>query len=170
MSVGAILWRLPVRLTHWGVAAAVLFDLFNESGPVHRAVGYGAVFLVLLRLAYGAGRPAGDPAALTWPGPGAIRAHLRELRHGHVTPAAGHNPLGQWAVYLMWALVLGLGVSGWMSRLDAFWGDDDVIAVHEALADGLLACVGAHLLAVAIMSRLQGESLLRAMLTGRRRG
>ena len=27
-------------------------------------------------------------------------------------------------VWLLWIVVLLLGVTGWMSRLDAFWGDD----------------------------------------------
>ena len=170
MAVGPMVWSRLVRLTHWGVAAAVLFDLFNETGPLHRATGYGAVALVLLRLAYGACMPAGDPAALSRPGLTAIGAHLREMGRGHLSPVAGHNPLGQWAAYLMWALVLALGLTGWMSQLDAFWGDDGLIELHEALANGLMACVALHLMAVALVSRLQGESLLRAMLTGRRRG
>jgi hypothetical protein len=55
-------------------------------------------------------------------------------------------------VWLLWTLVLMLGVTGWMSRLDAFWGDERVEAAHSFLADVLLVAVILHLAGVAVMS------------------
>lgn len=171
MSAGGEIpvWSWFVRLCHWGVAGAVLFDLFNDTGPIHRLTGYVAASLVLIRLAHGALARPGSYAALPVPGWRAIRAHLDEMLAHRVTRSIGHNPIGQWMAYVLWTLVLALGVTGWMTRLDEYWGEEWLIELHENLAHGLLVCVAVHLLGVAVMSRLQGENLVRAMLTGRKR-
>lgn len=163
-------WDRLVRLTHWGVAGMVLFNSFNESGQIHRLAGYVAVALVLLRLVHGLLVGSGSTAALPLPGWRAIRTHLADLLHGKGHAGAGHNPVGQWMAYLLWALIIALGVTGWMARLDAFWGDDWLIELHEGLADGLLGCVAVHLAGVVVMSIVQRENLARAMVTGRKGG
>ena len=168
-EAGVAVWDRIVRLTHWGVAAAVLFDLMNESGPVHRATGYGAAALVLLRIVHGLFARPGSFAALPLPGFKTLRAHAVEVFAGRVHRSLGHNPLGQWMAYLLWVLILTLALTGWMSRLDEFWGEEWLTDLHEALADGLMACLAVHLLGVAAMSRMQGENLVRAMITGRKR-
>jgi len=56
-----------------------------------------------------------------------------------------------------------------MTQLDAYWGDDWLIDTHEWLAYVLQACVLLHWAGVIVMSRLQGENLLKAMITGRKK-
>jgi cytochrome b len=73
-------------------------------------------------------------------------------------------------VWLLWTLVLLLGLTGWMSRLDAFWGDDRVHDIHSLLADLLLAAVVLHLGGITIMSWLWKENLPASMITGFKRG
>ena len=80
-----------------------------------------------------------------------------------------HDPFGVWMVWLLWLLVLLLGVTGWLSRLDMFWGEDSVLIVHSWLADALLVAVLIHLLGVLVMSFRWRENLPGAMLTGRKR-
>jgi cytochrome b len=72
-------------------------------------------------------------------------------------------------VWLLWTLVLMLGLTGWMSRLDAFWGDERVHSLHAFLADLLLVAVALHLAGVATMSWLWKENLAAAMVTGFKR-
>jgi len=72
-------------------------------------------------------------------------------------------------VWLLWLLVLLLALTGWMSHLDAFWGDERVQHVHAWLADALLAAVVLHLLGVGVMSWRWRENLPATMLTGRKR-
>ena len=57
----------------------------------------------------------------------------------------------------------------WMTRLDAFWGDETLHEVHAALAHALVAAAAVHVAGVAVMSWRWRENLLLAMLTGRRR-
>jgi cytochrome b len=45
---------------------------------------------------------------------------LRALRHGRAPRQAGHDPLGLWMVWLLWTLVVLLGLAVWISRFDAF--------------------------------------------------
>jgi cytochrome b len=93
---------------------------------------------------------------------------LAYLRRG--TPrTVGHDPLGLWMVWLLWILVLLLGLTGWMSRLDAFWGDDLVNGAHSVLADLLMLAVSVHVLAVVAMSVVWRENLPAAMVTGIKR-
>jgi cytochrome b len=164
-------WDALVRITHWSLAALVLWDWFEDSGgPLHRNLGYLAAGLVVLRLAWACVGPG--PARLTdwWPTPSRLAAYLRELRRGEVPRRLGHNPLGALMMLALWSLVLALAVTGWMSRLDAFWGDEAIIDLHGWLADALIALAAVHVLAVLAMSRLQGENLVAAMITGRKRG
>jgi cytochrome b len=72
-------------------------------------------------------------------------------------------------VWLLWSLVLLLGLTGWMTRLDAFWGNETLHEVHAWLAHALVAAVAVHLAGVAAMSWRWRENLVRAMITGRKR-
>jgi cytochrome b len=159
-------WGAAVRLLHWALAALVVFDfVVDDGGPLHRAVGYVAAAIVALRLVRAAwARGEEGLRALT---PSLART-LAYLRQG--TPRTlGHDPLGVWMVWLLWTLVLLLGVTGWMSHLDAFWGDDRLHAVHAVLAYALLVAAVLHVAGVAVMSWRWRENLPAAMVTGMKR-
>ncbi|HEX5312837.1 cytochrome b/b6 domain-containing protein [Aquabacterium sp.] len=159
-------WSPLVRLTHWGVAALVLFNLFNETGRIHRWGGYAAAALVVCRLLYGLLRPDHDPASIRIPGPAALKEHLKAMGQKTLTPSHGHNPVGMWAALIMWALILALGITGWMSQLDRYWGEEWLEELHEGFADVLMGVVVVHWLGVISMSLLLKQNLVRAMLTG----
>jgi cytochrome b len=72
-------------------------------------------------------------------------------------------------VWFIWTLVLLLGLTGWMSRLDALWDDDSVHAVHSMLADTLTVAVCILPFAVAGMSWLWRENLVIVMINGWKR-
>ncbi len=160
-------WSVTVRLLHWTLAALVFVDLIRDDGDYpHRLVGYAAVLVVLLRLLSAA--IDGRLAELR-PSVPATLAYMKPLLRGCPPRFPGHDPLGLWMVWLIWALVLLLGLTGWMTRLDDFWGDQTLHDVHSALADGLLGCIVIHLLGIGAMSWLWRENLPAAMITGRKR-
>jgi cytochrome b len=160
-------WDAAVRLTHWLLAALVLWDYFidDEGGLPHRVVGYVAVGLIVARLRWASvGTGANGFAAL--------RPSLRrtlEYLHAGAPRETAHDPLGLWMIWLLWSLVIALGVTGWMARLDEFWGDETVHAVHEALAHALIVAVAVHGTGIVAMSWRWGENLVLAMLSGRKR-
>ncbi len=159
-------WDAAVRLLHWSLAAGVLFDFYlDDGGWLHRTVGYAAVGVVAARWLWA--MLAGGAAGMATLKP-SLRNTVSYLRRG-APRTPGHDPLGLWMVWLLWSLVLLLGLTGWISRLDAFWGDDGIRNVHAVLADALLIAVAVHLTGVVAMSWRWRENLVVAMLTGRKR-
>jgi cytochrome b len=163
---GVLVWDAVVRLHHWLLAGLVIFcTLQDDGGRVHRLAGYAAAGVVVMRLLWAAlVRGHGSLAALK-PSIAATMAFVR----ARAPRCIGHDPLGLWMVWLLWSLVLLLALTGWMSRLDAFWGDERVQDVHAWLADALLAAVALHLLGVGVMSWRWRENLPATMVTGRKR-
>jgi cytochrome b len=160
-------WDPVVRLLHWTLAALIVFDwIYDDGGYVHRMVGYAAVCVVLLRLAWAIAARSHGSLVPSIPG---TLTYVALLMRGQPPRSAGHDPLGLWMVWLLWLLVLALGVTGWMSRLDAFWGDDLINDLHAWLADALAVAVVTHVAAVCLMSLIWKENLPAAMVTGMKR-
>ncbi|EYS83313.1 cytochrome B oxidoreductase [Cupriavidus sp. SK-4] len=162
-------WDPIVRITHWGVAALVLWDLYEDSGgPLHRNLGYAAACLVLVRVAWGmVGSGAGN--IREWvPGRSGVVAYVGAAVAGRPPRYLGHNPLGALMMLVLWILILSLAATGWMSRLDMFWGEDWPKDLHGVLADVLLALVSVHVVAAILMSRLHKENLILSMVTGKK--
>lgn len=157
-------WDRFVRLHHWSLVGLLILDGFVLDGndASHHWVGYAAAGLVGARLIWGVIGPL--PARFTsfFPTPARIRAYLRTSRQ----PTRGHNPLGAVMVLLLLTLVLALGATGWLMGTDAYWGDENLEALHDALAYALLGCAIAHVGGVLLASWRTRVNLPRAMLTG----
>ncbi|CAH0446242.1 hypothetical protein LMG10661_02340 [Ralstonia syzygii subsp. syzygii] len=163
-------WDKVVRLTHWGVAALVLWELYEDSGgPLHLSLGYAVMALVAVRLVWGW---IGSEAARfrTWaPHPAEVVRYVKALCAGRAPRHLSHNPAGAVAMFAMWTLILALGATGWLSRLDAFWGEDWPQDLHGLLADALTVLIVIHVAAAIAMSVFHKENLIRAIITGRKR-
>ena len=162
MRDGAV-WPWFVRLTHWLVAAIVVVNWFNETGAWHRNLGYAAVGMVVARVLYGL-LTSVQMARFYWPTGRQLSMHIQSIMHGRAEHHVGHNPLGQWAVYLMWLLLAMLALTGWVSRTDAFWGEDWPVVWHGYLSSCLQVLVLVHVAAVLLMSRIQRTNLIKGML------
>ncbi|MBL6614565.1 MAG: cytochrome b/b6 domain-containing protein [Reyranella sp.] len=163
-------WDWPVRLLHWSLAALVGVDLVRDDGDYeHRMIGYAALVVVVVRLSWAClSRSHGRISALR-PSVRESLTYVKLLVRGRPPRSLGHDPLGLWMIWLLWTLVALLGVTGWMTRLDAFWGDDGIRSVHAFLADLLLLAIVGHLAGVLTMSLLWRENLPASMITGRKR-
>lgn len=109
-------WDPIVKLTHWGIVAAVIGNaLVTEEGSGwHIWVGYGLAALLALRLLWGLVGPREARFAAFPPSLARARRHLGEIRRGEVTAHASHNPLGALMVYAIWAtllVVIGTGIA-----------------------------------------------------------
>lgn len=164
-------WDPVVRLFHWSLVACVLLNQFVlEAGETpHRWVGYAATALVGLRLLWGVIGSHHARFADWWPTPARLRAHVRGLLAGQPDDHPGHNPLGALMMLALMALVLALGVTGWLQGTDAFFGEEWLQELHEGLANTLLMAAGVHAAAALVMGRLQRVTLVRAMVTGVKR-
>lgn len=166
----ALVWDLFVRLFHWTLVGCVLanFTLLEEGEAPHQWVGYLATGLVLARVAWGFVGSRHARFASFFPTPRRLKAHVAELRSGRPPTHLGHNPLGAVMMLALMALVLLLGLTGWMQGLDAFFGEEWLQELHEGLANTLVALAGLHALAALVMGRLERTNLIKAMVTGRK--
>lgn len=107
-------WDPIVKLTHWGVVAAVITNaLFTEEGSGwHIWVGYGLAALLALRFLWGLIGPAEARFSAFPPSPGRALKHLGEIRRGEVVQHRSHNPLGALMVYAIWGTLLVIVGSG----------------------------------------------------------
>jgi cytochrome b len=162
-------WDGFVRLTHWAVAGIVLWNLFGPTDSTHRLLGYIAAGLVVARIAWGFVGSRHARFSAWWPRFSHLVEYLRSLAKGKPMHHLSHNPLGGLMALLLWFLILALAVSGWIMRLDAFWGEDWPQEIHAWLSIAVEVCVCVHVAAAILMSLWTRENLIRAMVTGNKR-
>ena len=112
-------WDPLVRLTHWGIAAAVLANaLFTEEGGAwHVWVGTAMAGLLGLRLVWGVIGPAEARFSAFPPSPARAMTHLKDILAGRHKAHRSHNGLGALMIYAIWGtlsvvVVTGLSMSG----------------------------------------------------------
>ncbi len=101
-------------------------------------------------------------------GPQTVVSYLRSLLSKNPEHHTGHNPAGGWAIVLLILLGLLAGATGWGAYQDT-WGDW-LGELHEGITATMLMLVIVHVSGVLISSRLHGENLARAMVTGNKLG
>ncbi len=168
------IWDVPTRVFHWMLvlcfAGAWLTAESERTQLVHITLGYCAGALVLWRVLWGL---VGSPYALFRDfvrSPVAALRYLRTYLPGsRVAPRRylGHNPAGAWAVLGLLVLMALSVATGWWSYQSS--APEFAGALHELLTHALLLLIALHVLAVVATGRLHGESLVRAMWTGRKR-
>lgn len=109
------LWDPVVRLTHWGIAVAVLGNaLATKGGSVtHVSLGWLAMALLVMRLVWGVLGPREARFSAFPPNPVAALRHMGQLLSGRVGHYPSHNPAGALMVYAFWAalaVVIGTGL------------------------------------------------------------
>jgi len=166
------LWDPVVRVFHLSIAGVFVANyFFNEAGDDwHVWLGYYAMGWLLVRLVWGFVGPRSARWSDFWPTPSRLAAHARSLIAGRPEHRLGHSPIGALVMILMLLAMLTVGVSGWaMEEVDALWGADWPLQVHETAADALLALVIVHIAAALFESVQVRDNLPLSMLTGRRR-
>lgn len=167
-----LVWDLPVRLFHWTMALSFAGAWLTAESErwrlVHVSLGYTLAVLVVFRLVWGVigSRHARFTSFVR--GPSAVLAYLRSLTGPRPEHHVGHNPAGGWAILGLLGLGLVVVGAGWATyeNLGGEWLEE----LHEVAATLMLALVGLHVAAVFYSSRLHHENLVRAMVTGRKRG
>ena len=168
LSESQPVWDRFVRLFHWTLVSCVLLNYFvlDDGKTLHQWVGYLALALVLARIVWGFIGSTYARFSDFFPTPARLLRHLRQFKAGNPEMHWGHNPLGALMILALISLVLGLGVTGWMQTLDAYWGEEWLQELHELLANVLIGLATLHALAALVMGRLERTRLIRAMFTG----
>ncbi len=181
-------WDPLVRLTHWGIAAAVLLNglVVEDSSLLHVWLGYAAHALLALRLLWGVLGPTEARFSSFPPSFSAAVRYLADLLAGKQPRHRSHNPLGALMIYALWGTLAVVLLTGVMlesdpfpdhghrheiaASLDASEGEDSegwlgeiVEGLHEVAANFLLFLAALHVGAVLLQSWLGGGSLIRRM-------
>ena len=172
MKQTILVWDVPTRLFHWllviSFAGAWLSSESERLQMIHYAFGYSAAALVLFRLVWGLVGTKYARFTQFIRGPKEIIGHLGVALRGHQHESPGHNPAGGIVMLGLMMIILLIAFTGYLS-VKEFLGDF-MSEAHEAIASLALALVVIHIAAAVIMSLLQKENLIRAMVTGKKNG
>ncbi|TSJ60294.1 cytochrome B [Starkeya sp. 3C] len=164
-------WDPVVRLFHWTVVTGCVLNLFLlEDGELaHKIVGYVVAGALAIRLVWGFIGTKYARFAQFVPSPGRLTTYVTALLRGREPRMLGHNPAGAVMMVALMVLLAGVCLTGWMSTLDAFWGEKWLEEVHESLANAILLLALLHAGAALFESWRHRENLVWAMVTGRKR-
>jgi cytochrome b len=170
-------WDLPVRLTHWLLAALIAFSWWSvkyDHTDWHIWSGIAILTLLLFRLMWGFVGSSTARFANFVRGPGQV---LRYLRGGW--SGIGHTPLGALsilALYLVTAIQVGLGLfnedddglfAGPLANFLSPDATDKIRGIHEINFYILIGLIGLHVAAILYYRLVRGKKLTKAMITGR---
>lgn len=167
-----LVWDIPTRIFHWLLvlcfAGAWLTSESERLQMIHYAFGYSACALVLFRLVWGLVGTKYARFTQFVKGPQEMLGHFKHVMKGNQDTSPGHNPVGGIVMVGLMLLILLICFTGFLSVKEFLGGF--MSEAHEAIASLALALVFVHIAAAVIMSLLQRENLVKAMVNGKKRG
>ena len=177
-------WDPFVRIFHWSLVLTFTIAWLSgdELEVLHINAGYAVLGLVLLRIVWGfIGTHHARFRDFIYP-PAEVKGFLRDTLMQRARRYLGHNPAGGAMIILMLlslviTTVTGIacyGIEDGAGPLAMLVGVPEVGGemleeVHEFFANLMVLLVVVHVIGVIFESQLHHESLIRAMLTGRKR-
>lgn len=167
-----LVWDLPTRWFHWLLAAsfagAWLTGDSERFRDIHVILGYTMLGLIAFRLLWGfVGTRYARFADFAY-SPASVMRYAKSLLSRQPEHYIGHNPAGAAAIFLLLALGIASGISGWLAYNEI--GGDWMEAGHALFSDLMLLMAGLHIAGVIAASVLHRENLARAMVTGYKQG
>jgi cytochrome b len=167
-----LVWDLPTRLFHWLLAATFAGAWLTADSErwidAHTTLGYSFAGLIAFRLLWGfiGTRYARFSSFVAGPRP--VLRYLGSILKAKPERHVGHNPAGGWAVLGLLGLGAVTALTGYLNFND--YGGHWLEELHEGAASAMLGLVVFHIAAVVVSSLLHKENLVRAMVTGLKRG
>jgi len=112
-----VVWDPLVRVLHWSLVVAVALGWATTFwlGGWHLAVGWTALAIVVVRIAWGFVGPRRARFSSFVRGPRVAARHARRVLAGDEPRHLGHNPLGGWMIVALLLVVVALAFTGWLS-------------------------------------------------------
>jgi cytochrome b len=176
------IWDPLVRVFHWSLVFFFLLAFLTEDDwlDLHIQVGYAVMLLIGFRLFWGVVGSRQARFVTFVKSPSVSFSYLKDMLKRDVPHYLGHNPV---AALMVIALLLSIAMVSFTglvvlasegqgplaSTMFSGWRGDWVEETHEFFANFTLFLVAAHVLGVLASSLLEGENLVRAMITGRKK-
>ena len=164
-------WDPVVRLFHWTVVTACMLNLFilEEGKYWHRVTGYVVAAAIAIRVIWGFVGTKHARFGDFLPTPRKVTDQILDILDGNEKRYLGHNPLASVMMLMLMALLAATALTGWMTTLDAFWGEKWLEKLHGIIADGIMVLAFVHAGAAIVESWRHKENLVWSMVTGRKR-
>jgi|APTNR8051073442_1049403.scaffolds.fasta_scaffold04102_5 cytochrome b len=166
---------LPTRLFHW-VFAALFIGAFaigkfvdDEAAiyPYHMMMGILAIFALGLRIIWGVFGTKYARFSSFKLNPMALLDYFKSVFAGNKKPTLERNPASSFAAFAMFALVIALGISGYLMATSSNESQmHDIKEVHEVIAILFLVIVIAHIIGIIIHTIKQKDPIGLSMITG----
>jgi len=172
-------WDPLVRIFHWSLVLSFFLAYFTEDEWInlHVPAGYAVAMLIGFRLVWGV--IGTDYARFTRfvKSPGQVLAYIKQMMKFDVPHYLGHNPAAAAMIIALLLSIIMVSVSGmsiiasegqgplagtFFATLNAAWMEE----VHEFFANFTVLLVVMHVAGVFFSGMLEGENLVRAMITG----
>lgn len=183
-SGNLLVWDLPLRLFHWGLAIAVIVAVVsveNDRMDVHERAGLTVLGLVVFRIIWGffgghharfANFLVGPRRTIAW-----VRQTVQKGPDEQAPRQAGHSPLAAWSVLGLLGITLYLASTGpWSTDGILYDGplahlvptmSGQIAEWHHRGKLLLIPLVVLHLAAILYYKFRKKTPLTRAMVTGR---
>lgn len=175
-------WDPLVRIFHWSLVFFFLLAFATEDDwmNLHVWAGYAVAMLVGFRLLWGVigTRTARFPTFVK--SPRVALQHLGAMCTGKAPHYLGHNPAAAMMIVALLGSISLIVLSGMIliaadgqgplaGTMFASINAEAMEEIHEFFANFTLLLVFGHVAGVVISSLLEGENLIRAMITGRKK-
>lgn len=167
-----LVWDIPTRVFHWMFAAgffvAAYFAFATDDDSrlfsYHAIAGLTIALMIIMRIVWGfVGTRYARFSSFVF-GPRDVIDYLIGVVRGSHIVHVGHNPGGAWAAFVMFALVLGLAVTGLLMGR----GNDEAEELHELCAYAMCAVVALHIGGVILHTVRRRENIIASMVHGRK--
>ncbi|CDN57971.1 Cytochrome B561 (plasmid) [Neorhizobium galegae bv. officinalis bv. officinalis str. HAMBI 1141] len=164
-------WDPIVRIFHWTIVAACALNFFilEEGKYWHRVTGYVVAGAIIIRLFWGFVGTKHARFDDFFPTPRRLKEQIGGIIESQEKRYLGHNPLASIMIFLLIALLAATAVTGWMTTLDAFWGEKWLERLHGTIANSIMILVFIHAGAAIVESWRYRENLVWSMITGRKK-
>jgi cytochrome b len=175
-------WDPLVRVFHWSLVLFFLLAFATEDDwmNLHVWAGYAIAMLIGFRLLWGIIGTRNARFLTFVKSPQIVMRHLRSMFSLKASHYLGHNPVAAVMVIALLASISLVAFSGMVliavegqgplaDTLFAGANGKVVEEIHEFFANFTLLLVFVHVGGVVISSLLEGENLVKAMITGRKK-
>jgi len=168
-----LVWDLPTRIFHWGLAVSVFLSMLIVYGKkfvvIHVIFGMSAFVLIIGRVLWGI---VGTRYVRFSAFVKSIEDAKQEFsvhggeKHPH---SVGHPAVAGWVMLFLMFCVLLVGISGlWVWRFTDAVSKEGALYIHEIFANTLLVIAFVHIQGVMLHIFLHRDGIVMGMIDGKR--